>query len=153
MSRAVFAVAVPALLAAIGAFLFGYTVSLGFMGEGCRFRASQPLEWSSVAETVIFQAVAMAILGALCLGLVRVLDVRSPPSAGRDPWRRALVWSAVVAIVLLSALVLVLIGQIGCGAAAWRTVVAVLREATFLAAIVAGVLALAAYVRGLRGPT
>lgn len=151
MSRPVFAVAVPALLAAIGAFLFGYTVSLGFMGEGCRFRASQPLDWSSVAETVIFQAVAMAILGALCLGLVRVLDLRSPPSAGRDPWRRALVWSAVVAIALLTALVL--IGQIGCGAAAWRTVVAVLREATFLAAIVAGVLALAAYVRGLRGPT
>jgi uncharacterized membrane protein len=148
MSRPAFAVAVPALLAAIGAFLFGYAVALGFSGEGCRFRAGQPPAWSTVAETVIFQAVAMAILGALVLGLVRVLALRSPPSAGRDPWLRALVWSAVVAIALLTALVL--IEQIGCGTVAWRTVVSVLREATFLAAIVAAVLALANYVRGLR---
>lgn len=146
MTRSAFAVAVPALLAAIVTFMIGYAIALGFQGEGCRFRASRAVEWSTVGETIMFQGVAMAILGALVLGLVRVLSKRAGPEAGRDLWLRGFIWTSIATMVLLTGLVL--LEQITCGVGV-RGVITVLRVAVTLAVMGWLILALMLYARGL----
>ena len=56
MNRTVFAIAVPAIVAVMGALAFANLVASGFQGEGCRF-ASSGLRWSAGGEWLMVQAI------------------------------------------------------------------------------------------------
>ena len=152
MNRTVFAIAVPSIVAVMGALAFANLVASGFQGEGCRF-ASSGLRWSAGGEWLMVQAIfavpSVLLLAALASS-IRKREMLQGRSSALAKWCVGLGLAAIVLYALQGLFFVMTCGStIGIGAAS-PILKPVFRLTTTMAFAGFFVCAAVAYVNGLQ---
>jgi hypothetical protein len=157
MSRASFAIAVPALVVVLGALLGVDVIGLAFQSEGCRFERDAAGLWAQVWELMLMQAIVLLLAGLIVAVLVRVLASRARElaraggaSPAMAPRTRSIGAAALSMFLLVTASALLFTMSCRGGAPALKAAAKVAQTFMPLAVVAFLILVVIAYVRGLR---